>query len=146
MTILSSVKRRLNTRKWMEKCTISAQNNLTNGNYVKATFKKNHLNIDFVQGSRCKPKPDGCNCKSLLEKVVQSYKTASQMNLVFSAKPPINGCRCYLGVAARNGFQRLDIEGCRDTIDFDNNNYSERCEALIKRADQCWKSIWYIKK
>merc|ERR1711962_324568 len=128
---------------------------LTNGNYVRATLwtDKKNLNIGFVLGTKCEPKPDGCNCKTLLEKVVSKYKTVERIILKFMANPPIHGCNCYLGTAARNGFKSLDIENCHDDdidfdiIDFDKKNYSAKCKALIERDDECWRSsTWYIKK
>merc|ERR1711951_162100 len=119
------------------------------GNYVQAVFdkSKNNLKVIVVAAYICDPKPDGCNCKTLLGKVVESHKTASKMSLLFAAPPAMAGCKCYLGTAARNGFKSVEVKKCEEkAIDFDENNYAKKCEALIGRADRCWASWWYIKK
>jgi len=129
-------------------CPKKGSDKETSGNYVKAVFEqaKKILVINFVQGDECDPKPADCNCKSLLTGVVRKFTTASKISLIFGATPAIAGCKCYLGTAARNGFKKVDVENCDAIIDFDEKNYSKKCEDLIGRADQCYVGKWYIKK
>ena len=68
---------------------------MASGNYVKAGFDRSEkiLDIKFVKGNKCDPKPDDCNCKSLLDRVVKKFPTASKITLAFVATPAIAGCR-----------------------------------------------------
>jgi len=129
-------------------CPKNGSDEVTSGNYVKAIYEqdKKNLKIEFVLALKCDPKPDNCNCKSLLNGMIEKFPTASKITLDFEATPAIKGCRCYLGTAARNGFKRVEIENCNAIITFDLNNYSDKCTALIGRADQCYVGYWYIKK
>ena len=67
----------------------------TSGNYVWAAFdqSKNTLKVIYVLTAKCDPKPDDCNCKSLLDTVVEKFKTATKIALLFSANPAIAGCK-----------------------------------------------------
>jgi len=127
-------------------CPEKGSDKETSGNYVIAAFDKKILDINYVEAYKCDPKPDDCNCKSLLTGVVQKFPRASKISLIFTATPAIAGCKCYLGTAARNGFKKVDVENCDAIIDFDEKNYSKKCEDLIGRADQCYVGKWYIKK
>jgi len=127
-------------------CPMKNSDKETSGNYVIAAFDKKILDINYVEAYKCDPKPDDCNCKSLLTGVVQNFPRASKISLIFTATPAIAGCKCYLGTAARNGFKKVDVENCDTIIDFDEKNYSKKCDDLIKRADQCYVGNWYIKK
>merc|ERR1719312_560210 len=113
---------------------------LESGNYVQAAFDKrqNTLKIHYVYTKACDPKTKDCTCKSLLDRVIKKFDTASEMALEFTARPPIFGCNCYLGTAARNDYTSVWVKKCNDVVDFDINNYREICKALIGRKGECW--------
>jgi len=135
--------------------------NVDSGNYVDAAVKNygsanETVVIDFVKADRCRPKPENCNCKSLLERVVSSFPKAATIEIqCFIADPALYGCLCYLGTAARHGFKSVELKKCRDpqhqdnkdpVVDFNANNYRKKCEEIEKRECAIDGSDWLIRK
>jgi len=135
--------------------TIGGPNNWNTGNYVEAAVMnsttKDSLTIQVVMANTCirNSSESECSCKSLLDRVIRSFRTTAKTILIqdFIAEPAMAGCRCYLGTAAKYGYRSVDIKYCAtDPIyKFDQKNYVDKCEAIVKRS--CAEdSDWLIKK
>ena len=109
-----------------------------NGNHIlyDITKDKNHhvLTLWNVVGDRCKPKPEKCHCKTLLQELLELNPNVNRIDGYMKANPWLFGCRCYLGEAARAGFKF--IEDCDDAskerLEFTTDNYRQICEELQK--------------
>ena len=104
--------------------------------------------LDAVSTKFCDPRPPGCSCKEMLNSVLTDHPYVTVIQGYFGAKPYIAGCRCYLGSAARHGFNNVIIdeddvrangnnEQCIRRQTFDENTYVEICEELQKY--NCWE-------
>ena len=77
--------------------TKDGPDNVDSGNYVDAAVKNygsanETVIIDFVRADRCKPKPENCSCKSLLDRVVSSFPKAATIEIkCFIADPALYG-------------------------------------------------------
>ena len=113
------------------------------GNHIQYTTGRDSthhfLSLDNVEGEKCKPKPELCHCKTLLEKVLERVleenPETNRIDGHFAARPFMAGCRCYLGVAAKVGFKFVESV-TTGRIDFNEDNYVEVCKRLKK--DNFW--------
>ena len=97
------------------------------------------MDIKAVQATYCKPKPEQCRCTSLLESLLAFEDTINQITGSFTADPFIKICKCYLGVAARQGFKFLRVDAnsggtsfCIGTKPLTVDNYAEMCETFSR--------------
>ena len=109
------------------------------GNYVTYTVKEEDhlLELDLVYTEYCKPKPEMCNCKELLFRVLQENKGVTKINGFFAATPWKFGCNCYLGRAAKSGLKYVKLASekvkCQDKREFNENNYRKVCAKYGKQ-------------
>ena len=109
------------------------------GNHILYTTGRDRthrfIQLDLVDGESCKPKPEACHCKTLLEKVLKKVlednPETNRIDGHFAAIPFMAGCRCYLGVSAKQGFNYMESVPT-GRIDFTKDNYGEVCERLEK--------------
>ena len=59
------------------------------------------------------PRPKQCHCNAILDKLLARFTNIKKISGLFVARNVIEGCRCYLGAAARTNFKfvRIDEEG-----------------------------------
>ena len=102
----------------------------------------------------CTPRPSACSCSSLIETELKKHPSVNTIRGVFSANPPLAGCKCYLGAAARAGFTSVTLESkkeaCQGTKQINKNNYRDICEAYAKhncasKDDEVWGEITNLK-
>merc|ERR1719419_118638 len=133
--------------------TSAGPGNWITGNYVRASVKnpksrKAKLNINVVKTDKCIRNSTECSCKSLLDRVISSFRSVAKIELQFSANPKEAGCRCYLGNAARYGFKSVELKKCpkKDrVIKFDENNFVAQSKIIVAR-DCAYNSDWLIHK
>ena len=109
------------------------------GNHIEYTIGRDtthhFIRLDNVDGESCKPKPESCRCKKLLERVLEEVleekPETNRIDGSFGANPFMAGCRCYLGVSAKKGFNYMESVPT-GRIDFTEDNYVEVCERLKK--------------
>ena len=106
------------------------------GNHIEYAVNKdrneNVLEIEMAVGDLCRPKPEQCHCKTLLQRVLELNLQVDRIDIRIDADPFMAGCKCYLGVAARAGFKL--VEDCETTgrMEFTTNDYGKVCETLQK--------------
>lgn len=87
------------------------------------------LHLDGVLGKYCKPKPEACHCKTMLDKLLRLNPKIDRIEGQFLADHFMKGCRCYLGSAARAEFKYVELGGfkklCQGKIDFDEHDYEK---------------------
>ena len=120
--------------------------NPEDGNYIAyATKKKNRLYLMNVNAEYCNPKPKTCHCKTMLHSLLSKYPEVDEIEGYFMAKPFMKGCSCYLGSAARKGFQFVqfesDIKECNEKRQFSVKNYTELCTHYHKIAKKCGEDL-----
>ena len=107
------------------------------GNHIKyhvgIDIPKNSLFLDYVEGNACKPKPEKCHCRTMLDRVLELNPDIERIDGHFCAKPFMKGCRCYLGAAAQVGFNSIDSEKKGCDAEFTSSNYVEVCKKLEKK-------------
>ena len=109
------------------------------GNFIWFTKTQsgrwNTLEILDVDTTYCKPQPEQCRCKSLLESLLALEPTINRITGSFLAEPYIKGCKCYLGAAVRKGFKFLKIENisrdCDGIRELTVGNYENKCIELL---------------
>ena len=73
----------------------------------------------------------------MLEFVLGMNRHIDQINGFFTADPFIQGCRCYLGRAAKEEFNVVEISKKNMDLvgkfEFTKNNYATICENLEKK-------------
>ena len=102
------------TRNWDEpKAEPKPNQNLNEGNYIKfneiQSDKGRTITLYMVYTQYCTPKLEQCRCKSLLETLLDDRPDTIKIQGAFAAKPPIAGCKCYLGAAVRKGFKFVNL-------------------------------------
>ena len=94
----------------------------------------------MILGEYCKPKPEACHCKTMLDKLLALNPNIDRIEGRFLPDHFMKGCRCYLGSAARAGFKFVELGGmkeqCQGKIEFDEYNYVETCEEYEKKKCQ----------
>ena len=111
------------------------------GNFIQFTTVQtdrwNTMDVMMVQAESCKPKPEQCRCKSLLESLLVLEPTVNRITGYLLATPFIKGCRCYLGAAARKGFKFVklhsDLEECTGVKKLSVGNYASMCKTFKKK-------------
>ena len=98
------------------------------------------LHLGEVLAEYCKPKPEACHCKTMLDKLLALNPNIDRIEGRFLPDHFMKGCRCYLGSAARAGFKFVELGGmkeqCKGKIEFDEHNYVETCEEYEKKKCQ----------
>ena len=116
-------------------CALEGEN-LCDGNHIQYAINENTFDLQNVYAEYCKPKPKKCHCKTMLHYLLSQNPNIVRIEGTFSAKPAIAGCRCYLGVAAKNGFQYVKLEsskeGCSAEQDFITTSYKTICKDYQK--------------
>ena len=126
-----------------------------NGNYIIAKKMKNRVNIDHVNTKYCQPKSqyDGCSCSKLLDGLLlnEEFHEVSLIHLLLSTSKEdyIAACKCYLGSAARAGFDSVEIkyaspEKCNGKKTISTGSYAAVCE--LDLAPNACAGRWDIKK
>ena len=126
-----------------------------NGNYIIAKKMKNRVNIDHVNTKYCQPKSqyNGCSCSKLLDGLLlnEEFHEVSLIHLLLSTSKEdyIAACKCYLGSAARAGFDSVEIkyaspEKCNGKKTISTGSYAAVCE-LDLAPDAC-AGRWDITK
>ena len=91
----------------------------------------------MILGEYCKPKPEACHCKTMLDKLLALNPNIDRIEGRFLPDHFMKGCRCYLGSAARAGFKFVELGGmkeqCQGKIEFDEHDYVETCEEFEKK-------------
>ena len=116
------------------------QNLFKLGNYIKfyeiQSDKGRTITLSMVYTQYCTPKLEQCRCKSLLETLLDDRPDTIMIQGTFKAKPPIAGCKCYLGAAVKKGFKFVKMWGlrkkCQGKIDLSAEPYAKICETLVK--------------
>ena len=102
------------------------------GNYIQYFLQDQTLELEMVWTEYCNPKPENCNCKELLSRVLQANKSAKKVIGTFMATPWKFGCNCYLGTAARAGFKHVELYSekkiCQGKREFNEKTYGKVCE------------------
>ena len=122
------------------------------GNFIKfRKFKNNDMEIidlELVKTTYCKPRPPDCSCKTLLGSLLLWYPKINKIDLLFLADPFIVGCKCYLGAAARSGFDNVQAhtiyEKCNKIKLLTTQNYANICKEYKK--NKCGSRRWEITK
>ena len=118
------------------------------GNHIEYAVNKdrneNVLEIGMVVGDLCRPKPEQCHCKTLLQRLLELNPQVDRIDIRIDANPFMAGCKCYLGVAARAGFKF--VEDCEPAgrIEFTTNDYEKICETLPKSKCKGLTKIYKI--
>ena len=122
--------------------TCAKDNKLTNeGNYIMYSLNKvkntDVLHLDNVLGEYCKPKPEACHCKTMLDKLLALNPNIDRIEGRFLPDHFMKGCRCYLGSAARAGFKFVEFIEFNNIslgkIEFGEHNYKSICEEYEKK-------------
>ena len=110
---------------------------------------KDVVTVFNVVGDRCEPKPEKCHCKTLFQEVLDLNPQVDRIDGYMKAEPFMLGCRCYLGVAARQQEPFRFVEDCEDAsagrLEFTKNDYVQICERL-ERAGKCKAMVKITKK
>jgi len=145
---------RTNTSAGPPPYTQGGPGNWNTGNYVRALVKNSNsrnakLVIKVVRTDKCIRNSTECSCKTLLDRVISSFRTVAKIEInQFIANPKLAGCRCYLGNAARYGFKSVELKNCSKkdrVVKFDENNYVTQCKIIVAR-DCAYYSDWLITK
>ena len=118
------------------------------GNHIEYAVNKerneNVLEIGMVVGDLCRPKPEQCHCKTLLQRVLELNPEVDRIDIRIDADPFMAGCKCYLGVAARAGFKFVQDCEPAGRIEFTTNDYGKVCETLQKFKCEGMAKIYKI--
>jgi len=128
--------------------------NWQTGNYLESLVLENgaKLKIEEVCAENCNPKPLGCDCRPLLQRVVSLIKKTGTIELFFSpitqSASAIQACRCYLGTAAKNKFKKVELADCPETgqtevVKFGKKNFVKKCDEILKKPCSM-DTTWWI--
>ena len=103
------------------------------------------LELKSINAEKCKPKPKGCHCKAMLDKLLQRYNKVNLINGYFMGDSFIKACKCFLGSAARFGFRFVEFSaaGCSGKTKFadvDHDDHDSICEAVEKKKCK-WEEV-----
>ena len=114
----------------------------------------NIIKIDLVDAEYCDPKPDNCHCKTLLDSLLRQFQQLRIIELLFIASPFQSACKCYLGTAARLGFDTVenliedprtsDQQFCVQLRRLTVVSYADICTGYEKH--NCVETTWVISK
>lgn len=107
------------------------------------------MQLEQVNADYCNPTPPNCHCKTLLGSLLQRYPEVNKIKLQFTAEPFLAGCKCYLGAAARFGFDNVQFhtfpnEKCKELKLLTTKNYAIICKEYKK--NKCGVLPWEITK
>ena len=117
----------------------------TKGNFIEfLKFKEDNreiINLIKVEATYCKPKPPDCHCKTLLESLLRLIPEVNKISLMFAASPFKAGCQCYLGAAARRGFDNVQFGSSKTMELLTTTNYANSCKKyeFHKLAYSSWE-------
>ena len=118
------------------------------GNYIKYAVKDQMLFLLDVKGDYCDPRPEKCRCKNMLNDVLNEMPDLMGIDGLFTAKPFIAGCRCYLGASARNGFHyvqlKTSISPCNEKKMITTHTYVDVCNWYLE--NECDKPLGSAKR
>ena len=103
---------------------------------------QNVLELKSIDAEKCKPKPKGCFCKTMLDKLLRRYENVDQINGYFMGDSFIKACKCFLGPAAFFGFRFVDFSaaGCSGKTEFSDFDHGSICEAVEKKKCK-WEEV-----
>ena len=106
-------------------CAENAKDAEEEGNNIQYFInnKGTKLSIEMVDAEYCNPKPKECGCSTMLKSLLDKTPNVQHIEGYFVAKPFIKVCRCYLGAAARKGF---------DTVEFTSESSKDECNAKLE--------------
>lgn len=128
------------------------------GNFIRYILPwQNSLEIirlEQVDTEYCDPKPPNCHCKTLLGSLLLRHPDVNEISFKFAAKPFVAGCKCYLGEAARLGFNTVQVltetymskKSCAKVRKLTSKNYPDICEKYEKNKCDSYHENWAIKK
>ena len=109
------------------------------GNKVVYNVQGSYFWLHDVNTTFCRRKEgvvSQCSCKALLKIALDRYPLVDTIHGDFVAKPWKLGCRCYLGVAARAGFNYVELNSyeprCNGERMISVENYVEVCKEYKK--------------
>ena len=111
------------------KCPSKRQGPPKSGNYIGFRIIKTDrwttMDLVIVSTTFCQPKPEQCRCSTLLEYLLREKPEINRIDGYFAADPPIIGCKCYLGAAAKQGFKFVKLKGR-------SQNLKKKCTGIHK--------------
>ena len=130
---------------WVVQCPNTEDRNEL-GNFISYKITGNDMSLDNVCMTNCgESRPKQCHCNAILDKLLARFTNIKEISGLFVARNVIEGCRCYLGAAARANFKfvRIDEEGflkrCEEKKEISANKlspnyYVKVCETLLKQG------------